>query len=90
VTTTLPKYLRENPETIVALAYFDLDLYEPTKKCLELIQNYVTRGSVLAFDELNHPAFPGETVALREVLGLQKHKIIRSPLTPAQSYTVIE
>ncbi|MGA8868297.1 MAG: hypothetical protein WB510_15090 [Candidatus Sulfotelmatobacter sp.] len=90
VTVTLPRYLNENPETMIALAYFDLDLYEPTRKCLEFIQNYVTRGSVLAFDELNHPAFPGETVALREVLALQKYKIIRSPLTPAQSYLVIE
>jgi hypothetical protein len=87
---TVPKYLRENPETIIALAYFDFDLYEPTKKCLEFIKDYVTRGSVLAFDELNHPAFPGETIAVREVLGLQKYKIVRSPLTPGTSYVVIE
>jgi hypothetical protein len=87
---TVPKYLSDHPETIIALAYFDFDLYEPTKKCLEFIGDYVTRGSVLAFDELNHPAFPGETVALREVLGLHKYKIVRSPLSPATSYIVIE
>ena len=87
---TAPKYLNDNPETIIALAYFDFDLYEPTKKCLELIKDYVTRGSVLAFDELNHPAFPGETIALREVLGLQKYRIVRSPLAPTPSYIVIE
>jgi len=29
------KYLYDNPETIIALAYFDFDLYQPTKKCLE-------------------------------------------------------
>jgi hypothetical protein len=87
---TVPKYLNENPETIIALAYFDFDLYEPTKKCLELIKDYITRGTVLAFDELNHPAFPGETIAVREVLGLQKHRIVRSPLSPTPSYIVIE
>ena len=89
-TVTVPKYINEHPETIIALAYFDFDLYEPTKKCLEIIKDYVTRGSVLAFDELNHPAFPGETIAFREVLGLQKYRIARSPLSPAPSYIVIE
>jgi hypothetical protein len=89
-TVTVPKYLNENPETIIALAYFDFDLYEPTKRCLEFIKNYITRGSVLAFDELNHPAFPGETVAFREVLGSQNHRIVRSPLTPTCAYVVIE
>jgi hypothetical protein len=87
---TVPKYLNENQETIIALAYFDFDLYEPTKKCLEAIRDYVTRGSVLAFDELNHPAFPGETAALREVFGLRKYNIVRSPLSPTTSYIVIE
>jgi hypothetical protein len=89
-TVTLPKYLDACPETIIALAYFDFDLYEPTKKCLELIKNYVTRGSILAFDELNHPAFPGETTALREVLGLQNYRIRRFPFEPMPSYVVIE
>ena len=32
------KYLSAHPETIIALAYFDMDLYEPTKKCLELVR----------------------------------------------------
>jgi hypothetical protein len=59
-------------------------------KCLELIHDYVTRGTVLAFDELNHSAFPGETVAHRETLGLGKYRITRSPLTPSCSYVVID
>ena len=29
-TIEITKYLNENPETIVALAYFDFDIYEPT------------------------------------------------------------
>jgi hypothetical protein len=31
----LEGYLRAHPETIISLAYFDMDLYEPTRKCLE-------------------------------------------------------
>ena len=51
----LEKYLKDNPETIISLGYFDFDLYEPTKKCLELIKDRVVKGSVLGFDELNDP-----------------------------------
>ena len=36
-TLEVTKYLKEFPETIIALAFFDFDLYEPTKKCLESI-----------------------------------------------------
>lgn len=90
VCETLPKYLEQHPETIVALAYFDVDLYEPTKKCLEALAPYLTKGSVLGFDELNFPAFPGETVALRETLGLGRHAIRRSGLSPTASYLVLD
>lgn len=86
----LENYLESNPHTIVSLAYFDFDLYEPTKKCLELIMDYVTKGTVIGFDELNRPDFPGETVALREVLGLSKYKIHRSRYSSLQAYIVIE
>lgn len=89
VMETLPKYLKDNPETIVSLAYFDLDIYEPTKKCLEAIRPHLTRGSVIGFDQLLHPGFPGETVALREALGLENVSIRRSPISSAQSYIVV-
>jgi len=86
----LAEYLGDHPETIIALAYFDFDLYEPTKKCLELIRDRLTCGSVLGFDELNFEAFPGETIALRETLGLGRYALRRSPLNPLPSYLVIE
>jgi hypothetical protein len=88
--TTVPDFLRRHPETIISLAYFDFDIYAPTKSCLEVILPHLTRGSVLAFDELNCPEFPGETIALREVLGLSKYAIRRDPLNPLTSYLVIE
>ena len=34
VCDTLPQYLSRNPETVIALAYLDLDIYEPTKAVL--------------------------------------------------------
>ena len=89
-TITLEKYLADHPETIIALAYFDFDLYEPTKKCLMLIKDHLTKGSVIGFDELNWPTFPGETLALKEVFGLSRYMVRRSPLNPSPSYIVID
>jgi hypothetical protein len=89
-TVTLPQYLSNHPETIVALAYFDFDIYQPTKECLAAIQPHLTKGSVLAFDELNTPEFPGETIAVREVLGLSRYAIRRDPSSPLTSYLVVE
>ena len=89
-TKTVPHYLKAHPETVVALAYFDFDLYEPTKFCLEAILPYCTKGTVLAFDELLSRHFPGETVALRETLTLSKYKIYRSKYATIQTYLVLE
>lgn len=86
----IDKYFVDNPETIVAFAYFDFDIYEPTKHCLKAIQGRLTKGSVIGFDELNLHAFPGETLALIETLGLDRYRIVRSPYSSVQSYIVVE
>lgn len=86
----LKGYLGEHPETIIALAYFDLDLYAPTRDCLEAIQPYLAKGSVVAFDELGHPEFPGETIALREVLGTRGFHLHRTQLNPSPSFLIID
>jgi hypothetical protein len=89
-TVTLKEYLKGHPQTIVSLAYFDFDLYEPTKNCLEAIAPYLTKGSVLGFDELNDPDSPGETVALREVFGLRNISLRRYRHASRVSYFVVE
>ena len=90
VCETLPKYLNDHPETIIALAYFDLDLYEPTKKCIELIKPHLTKNSIIGFDELNFKEFPGETIALKESWVLSSCRIHRNPLSINQSYLTFE
>lgn len=90
ITVTLEEYLERNPETIISLAYFDLDLYEPTLKCLETIKDRLTRGSVIGFDEINEHATPGETLALKEIFGLNRYKIRRFPYSARTSYLIIE
>jgi predicted O-methyltransferase YrrM len=90
VTETIDAYLQAHPETIIALAYFDLQLYEPTKKCLEAIRPHLTRGSVVALDELNCSEFPGETQALREAWGLDRYRLTRSRFLPDRTFLTID
>lgn len=86
VRETLPRYLQENPHTVIALAFFDLDIYAPTLAVLETIRPYLTRGSVLAFDEIDHPKWPGENVTLRETLGLDQAELRLLPGRAAPAY----
>jgi len=89
-TKTLEKYLNDHPETIIAFIYFDFDIYQPTLECLKLIKPYLTKGSIIGFDELCDPGFPGETEALREVFGTSNFRIERNRFSGIQSYLVFE
>ena len=84
------RYLKRNPETIISMAFFDMDIYKPTYECLTMIKPFLTRGSVIGFDELNHHACPGETVALKKVFGLNQFRICRFPSNSRTSYIIID
>jgi len=86
----LADYLNDHPETIVALAYFDFDIYKPTKDCLDLIASRLTKGSVIGFDELNDPDSPGETTALMETFGLRNISLKRYRYASRVSYFIVE
>src|SRR5687768_331306 len=87
---TIPAYLQRHPETIVSLAIFDFDIYAPTKAALQAIKPCLCKGSILVFDELCDDIFPGETVALQEVFGLNNVRIQRLPMTARISYMEVE
>ncbi len=85
---TIPKYIEQNPHLMVSLLYLDFDLYEPTKVALEKLYPRVVKGGLVAFDELNCPEFPGETIALLETVDLAEVKLRRFPFDPYVSYFV--
>jgi hypothetical protein len=87
---TVPAYFGEYPHTAISLAVFDFDIYEPTKVALETIRPHLFKGSVLVFDELSDDIFPGETIAVNEVLGLRNLRLQRLPMTARVSYCVVE
>lgn len=90
ITSTLPQYFDENPESIVALAFFDMALYEPTKAALKAIKPRLIKGSIIAFDELNNHDYPGETQAFFEVLFGSNYRLYRSKYLPDRSYLIID
>lgn len=83
---TADAYLQDNPHTIISLLYLDFDLYEPTKKALEIFLPCMPKGSIVAFDEINCNSFPGETRALDDVMGIRNHRINRFSFDPWISY----
>lgn len=86
--TTLPDYLQANPQTIVSLAYFDFDLYAPTAVAFSKIQDRLTKGSIVAFDELNDKEYPGETQAVMDKIGLNNIKLRRYRYASRVSYFI--
>ena len=86
----VPRYLKEHQETIIALAFFDFDIYAPTRDVLQAIMPRLTKGSVVAFDELNDADAPGETLAVMETLGLGNIRLKRFPHASRVSYFVVE
>lgn len=90
VAQTVPAYLAREPQTVVSLLHLDLDLYEPTKLCIEQFLPRMPKGAVLVFDELNNRTWPGETAAVIETLGLSRLRIQRFTYEPFVSYAIIE
>ncbi|MDA4122208.1 MAG: class I SAM-dependent methyltransferase [Thaumarchaeota archaeon] len=89
-TRTIPEYVKRKPSMVVALLYLDFDLYEPTKSAIETLLPRMPKGAIIAFDELDQEAWPGETQALLETVPLRKLRIERFPFTPQLSFAVIE
>ena len=82
------KFLEDNPHLLIALLYLDFDIYAPTKKALELFLPRMAKGSILAFDEINNPMWPGETLAFLESMNIRTLKIEKFPYEPNMAFIV--
>jgi hypothetical protein len=87
---TIPRYVEDNPHLVISLLYLDFDLYEPTKLALEKFLPRMPRGAVIAFDELAHPQWPGETLAVMEAVGLKNLRLERFPFDTTRSFAVLD
>jgi hypothetical protein len=87
---TIPAFVARHPHLVVSLLFVDCDLYAPTKVALEHFLPRMPRGAVLAFDELDRPAWPGETRAVLETVGLRGLRLRRIDWEPHLAYAVLE
>lgn len=90
VSETVEMYINENQHSLIALAYFDMALYEPTLAALKSIGPRLIPGSVLVFDELNDPRYPGESKAYREWICDRPHQLLRSEFLPDRTYLILK
>lgn len=90
VVETAPKYFAEHPETLVALAYFDMGPYEPTVAALRAIKPHLLPGSVVLFDELTWDGAPGEAIAFKEVFADVKFTIEKCDRYPSKSIVTVK
>lgn len=89
-TQTIPKFIEEHPHLLVSLLFLDFDLYEPTKVALEHFLPRMPKGAIIAFDELDNPLWPGETVAMLEATMQRKLRIERLEFDPYIGFAVID
>jgi hypothetical protein len=90
VEQTAPQYFRDHPETIVAMAYFDMGLYQPTKAALTAIKPHLLSGSVILLDELTWSESPGEALAFKEVFSRHEYLIEKCKLYPSKAIVTIK
>lgn len=83
---TIPSFIKNNKHLLISLLYLDFDLYKPTKTALKNFVSRIPKKGIIAFDEVNNPDWPGETMALLESLNLNKYEIKNFSFDPNISY----
>ncbi|QEG42975.1 TylF/MycF/NovP-related O-methyltransferase [Roseimaritima ulvae] len=86
---SIPKFVQEHPHLVVSLLFLDFDLYEPTKVAIEQFLPRMPKGSIIAFDELDNPIWPGETQAILDTIGMNNIEIQRLPWDPFIGFAVL-
>jgi hypothetical protein len=89
-TQTIPTFVETHPHLVVSLLYLDFDLYEPTKVALDHFLPRMPKGAIIAFDELDNPLWPGETLAMLEKFRARPLKLERMPFDPYIGFAEIE
>ena len=87
---TIPRFVQENPHLVVSLLFLDFDLFEPTKMALETFVPRMPKGAIIAFDELDNPMWPGETMALLSTLGISRLRLERLEWDPYIGFARLE
>ena len=90
VNVTFDKFTKDNPEALLSLVFFDMDIYKPTTQILKKMQKFITKGTVIVFDEICDELSPGETLAFREIIGSKNVRLKRWQYNSRLSYYIVE
>jgi hypothetical protein len=88
-TQTIPEFVQSHPHLVVSLLFLDFDLYEPTRAAIEHFVPRMPKGAIIAFDELDNPIWPGETVALSATLGIGRLELRRIEWDPYIGFAIL-
>lgn len=83
---TIPKYIKKNKELLVSLLFLDFDIYAPTVTALKYFLPRMSKGGIIAFDQVNNPDWPGETLAYLKRKELKKFKLESISFEPNISF----
>ena len=86
IAETAPKYLQENPHTIVRLLSLSMNLYEPTLSALKSFLPRMPKGSMVFVFSVNLDIYPGITASIMDELGLNNIELITPSFYPSVSY----
>jgi hypothetical protein len=89
VVQTVPGILQNDQSIIIALAYFDLAMFEPTLSVLKAILPRMLKGSLIVLDELGHPDYPSESRIFFELLADRPHVIKKSEFLSDRSFITL-
>lgn len=80
---TLPDFFAQHSHEVVALAFFDVNAYDPTQSAFDVIWKRLVPGGLVAFWQLTRSAVPAEgTVYAEHILPATPHRIFRSEFYP--------
>jgi len=86
---TIARFFEESPNEYVALAFFDVNSYEPTEQAFEQIWARLVPGGVTAFWQLTRNTIPAEArVYAEKILARYPHTLHRSATYPGLCYLV--
>lgn len=90
ITKSAAAFIESHPHVLISLLFIDCDLYDPTHAALKAFLPRMPKGAIVAFDELDNPIWPGETLAALENDLLKGLRLRRLEWDPYIAYAVIE
>ena len=86
---TIPQFFTENPNEYLALAFFDVNSYDPTLKSFERVWSRLVPGGIVAFWQLTRNTIPAESrVYAENIISGYNHTLHRSPTYPGLCYLI--